>query len=123
MKVNQKGEGRAGAVFGFAILALVLYLGFKIIPVMIQVYAFEDGVKEECKFLHRRSNSMLVDDLVALAEEKNLPVTAEDIAISKVQVESHQNLKVTIDYAVPIKTIFTEYSWKQHIDYDAPVFD
>ena len=123
MTLNQKGEGKTGAIIGFAIFALVVYLGLKIIPVMIRVYAFEDAVKEECKFLHRRSLDKLAEDLVAIAVEKDLPVTEDDITMSRSTEESHQNLKVEIVYTVPISTPFLVYSWDQHILYEAPVFE
>ena len=123
MILNQKGEGKGGAIFGFAVFALVLYLGFTIIPVMIKVYAFEDAVREECKFMNRRGLEQLKADLVAVAEEKDVPVAAEDISMSAVQVENHRNLRVDITYVIPIKTPFYVYNWKQVIAYDAPVFD
>lgn len=123
MTLNQKGEGKAGAIFGFAIFALVVYLGLKIIPVMIRVYAFEDAVKEECKFLHGRSLDKLAEDLVAVAAEKDLPVSEDGITMSRVTEESHQNLRVDITYTVPISTPFFVYSWDQHIQYEAPVFE
>lgn len=121
--LNQKGEGKAGAIFGFAIFALVVYLGLKIIPVMIRVYAFEDGVKEECKFLHGRSLDKVAEDIVTLAKQKDLPVSEDDITMSKVQDESHQNLKVDIVYTVNVVTPFYVYPWAQHIIYEAPVFE
>ena len=121
--LNEKGEGKGSAILGFAIFALVLYAAFTIVPVMIRVYSFEDHVREECKFLNRRTLEQLTSDLVDLANEQDLAVNEENIQISTVQVESHRNLKVDIEYSVPIKTIFFVYDWKQHIAYDAPVFD
>lgn len=123
MRLNQKGEGKAGAIFGFAVFALVVYLGLKIIPVMIRVYAFEDAVKEECKFLHGRSLDKLADDLVDIAAQKELNVTQDDITMSRVREESHNNLKVDIVYTVNISTPFYVYPWNQHIVYEAPVFE
>lgn len=123
MRLNQKGEGKAGAIFGFAVFAIIVYLGLKFIPVAIRVYAYEDAVKEECKFLHGRSMDKLIADLVAVAESKDLPVSEEDIAISRTREESHQNLKVEIHYTINVTTPFFVYPWKQDIVYDAPVFE
>ncbi|HSP07574.1 MAG TPA: hypothetical protein VLR94_10375 [Acidobacteriota bacterium] len=123
MTLNQKGEGKAGAIFGFALFALVVYLGLKIIPVMIRVYAFEDAVREECKFLHGRTTDKLAEDIVAIAQQKDLPVTEDDITMSRTHEESHQNLKVVIDYTVNVVTPFFVYPWHQTIDYEAPVFE
>jgi hypothetical protein len=123
MLLNQKGEGKAGAIFGFAVFLLIIYLAWTIIPVMIRVYAFEDTVREECKFLHGRNLDQLKEDILEVAEENDIPIELEDINAQKVHIEDYDNLRVKIDYAVPITTPFYVYNWKQNIDYDAPVFE
>lgn len=123
MRLNQKGEGKSGAIFGFAVFALIVYLGLKFIPVAIRVYAYEDAVREECKFLHGRSLDKLADDLVAVAAAKDLPVTQEDINMSRTRQEDHNELKVEIHYTVNVSTPFFVFPWKQDIEYEAPVFE
>jgi hypothetical protein len=123
MSLNQKGEGKAGAIFGFAVFLLVLYLAWTIIPVMIRVYSFEDTVREECKFLHGRNLDQLKEDIVEVAHENELDIEVEDVHASKTFAENYHNLRVKVDYVVPIVTPFYVYNWKQNIDYDAPVFE
>src|SRR5215204_4679821 len=123
MNINQKGEGKAGAVFGFALFVLIVYLAYIVVPVMLRVYAFEDAVKEECKFLHGRGMEALEKDLVEIAQQKELPVTEQNINIAQVKSENHFNLKVDIIYMVPITTPFFTYDWNQVINYEAPVFE
>ena len=121
--MNQKGEGKAGAIFGFAIFLVILYLAWTIIPVMIRIYSFEDSVREECKFLHGRTLDQLKEDIVEVAQEQELPIELEDINASKVHIEDYDNLRVKINYVVPVTTPFYVYNWEQNIDYDAPVFE
>jgi hypothetical protein len=123
MSLNQKGEGKAGAIFGFAVFLLLVYLAWQAIPVMIRVYAFEDRVKEECKFLHGRTMDQLKDDIVDAAVENELPVELEDIQASMSQVEMHENLRVRVVYTVPITTPFYVYKWDRNLYYDAPSFE
>src|SRR5262245_19881930 len=123
MSLNQKGEGKAGAIFGFAIFLLLVYLAWQIIPVMIRVYAFEDRVKEECKFLHGRTLDQLKDDIVDAAVDNELPVDIEDVSASKSEVEMHENLRVRVVYTVPITTPFYVYQWDRNLYYDAPSFE
>lgn len=123
MTLNQKGEGRAKFVFGLCVLFLAIYIAWKIIPVMIHVYTFEDAVKQECKLLHGRSLDDLKSDLVRAAKAEELPVTEDDIVIDKFRSEEHQELKVDITYTVPIVTPVYVYKWDQKINYQAPVFD
>jgi hypothetical protein len=39
---SERGEGRLGTLFGLSVLVLTIYLGFKIVPVMVNAYAFRD---------------------------------------------------------------------------------
>jgi hypothetical protein len=123
MLLNQKGEGKAGAIFGFAIFLLIIYLAWTIIPIMIRVYTFEDTVREECKFLHGRNLDQLKEDILEVAQENDLPIELEDIDAQKVHIEDYDNLRVKINYVVPVTTPFYVYNWQQNLDYDAPVFE
>ena len=120
---NQRGEGKGGLIFGLLVLFLVIYTAVKVVPVMIKVYAFEDSVREECKFLRGRTIEQLKEDLVSLATNEDLPVAPQDINIVKFRDEEHNTLKVTIDYTVLIKTPVKVFNWDQNIVYEAPVFE
>jgi len=123
MVLNQKGEGKGGLIFGILILALVVYFAWKVVPVMIRVYTFEDRVKEECKFMHGRSLEALEKDLLKQADMQDLPVKEENVEIQKLRSEDHNDLRVTITYTVPIVTPVKVFNWDQQINYEAPVFD
>lgn len=123
MSLNHKGEGKAGAIFGFAIFLLLVYLAWTIVPVMIDVYTFEDRVKEECKFLHGRTLDQLKEDIVEFAVQNELPVEKEDIEAVKSHIELHENLRVRVRYTVPITTPFYVYNWDRDFLYDAPSFE
>src|SRR5262245_23369724 len=123
MSLNQKGEGKAGAIFGFAIFLLLVYLAWQVIPVMIRVYAFEDRVKEECKYMHGRTLDNLKEDIVDAAVNTELPIELEDVQASKSNIELHENLRVRVTYTVPITTPFYVYNWDRNLFYDAPSFE
>ncbi len=123
MSLNQKGEGKAGAIFGFAVFLLLVYLAWQIIPVMVRVFAFEDKVREDCKYMHGRTLDNLKDDILEYAEQEDMPIEKEDIQAAKSQIELHENLRVRIDYTVPITTPFYVYNWDRNFVYDAPSFE
>jgi hypothetical protein len=123
MSLNQKGEGKAGAIFGFAIFLVIVYLAWQIIPVMVRVFAFEDKVREDCKYMHGRTLDDLKDDILEYAEQEDMPIEKEDIQAAKSQIELHENLRVRIDYTVPITTPFYVYNWDRNFVYDAPSFE
>lgn len=123
MSLNQKGEGKAGAIFGFAVFLLLVYLLWQIIPVSVRVFAFEDKVREDVKYLHGRSMDDLKDDILEYAEQEDLPIEKEDIQAASTHVELHDNLRVRIQYTVPITTPFYVYNWDRDFVYDAPSFE
>jgi hypothetical protein len=123
MKLSQRGEGRASIVFGIIVLAVALYTASKVVPVMIRVYTFEDRVKEECKFLHGRSDEALVKDLVNVAKLEELDVDKKNIDINRVRTENYWILRVKINYMVPIVTPVRVFEWNRAVDYEAPMFE
>jgi hypothetical protein len=118
-RLNEKGEGKANYIIGFIILFLVIYAGFKFIPVMIQVYAYADKVNEECTYLHGRKIEELEFDIRKQARIANLPVDDEDVNCERVA----NQLRCSVDYTVQIVTPVKVFNWDQHIRYDAPIFE
>ena len=121
--LRQKGEGKGSLIVGIGVLALALYIGLKVIPVMVRVFSFEDKVREECKFLHGRNMDQLTDDILLAAELEELTVDEENISAKKVRVDTYEVLRVKVDYEVPIATPIKVFTWNRLIDYEAPVFE
>ena len=121
--LRQKGEGKGSLILGLSILLIAIYIGWRVIPVMIRVYSFEDKVREECRYLHGRSMDDLTDDLLQAAELEELDVDAENIDAKKVRVDTYEVLRVKIRYSVPIATPIHVFVWNREIDYEAPIFE
>lgn len=119
----EKGEGKGNLIFGLVVLFIALYIGWKIIPVMVRVYAFEDRAKEECKFLRRRPLDQLAKDIVEVASVEDIEITEENIQAKRMRVESYEILRVSIDYSVPIATPIKVFEWKRAVNYEAPIFE
>jgi hypothetical protein len=120
---HEKGEGRGNLIFGLVVLFIALYIGWKVIPVMIHVYAFEDQVREECKFLRNRSLDQLEEDLVRAAEVEKIELEEEQIEAKRVRIDTYEVLRVNIDYSVPIVTPIKVFAWDRTVNYEAPIFD
>lgn len=119
----EKGEGRGNLIFGLVVLFIALYIGWKVIPVMIHVYAFEDKAKEECKFLRNRTLDQLEDDLITAAEVEEIDLEEEQIEAKKVRVDTYEVLRVNVTYSVPISTPIKVFTWDRAFNYEAPIFD
>lgn len=124
MALNQRGEGKAGMVFGLLVLGLVVYGAIKIVPVMITIYSYEDKVEESCKFAGEKTPDQLRAELADMANKEGLPMITEDnIQVTKKQIEDHFNLIVDIDYTVPISTPVKIFNWDKKFHYEAPIFN
>ena len=119
----EKGEGKGNLIFGLLVLFMAIYIGWKVIPVMIRVYAFEDRAKEECKFLRHRPMDVLTKDLIDVASIEDIELYPEDIKVKKVRVDTYDVLRVDINYKVPIATPVKVFEWDRSLNYEAPVFE
>ncbi|PWT93340.1 MAG: hypothetical protein C5B54_02005 [Acidobacteria bacterium] len=116
---NPRGEGKGGLIFGLFVLFATIFVAWKTVPLMIKVYAYEDKFKEECKYLHRRSLDALKTDLIFDAQQQELPVTEDDITVSK----AANTLKADANFVVPIDLAVYVYNWNVSINYEAPIFE
>jgi hypothetical protein len=120
---RQKGEGKSGLIVGIAVLLIAAYVGLKVIPTMVRVYAFEDRVREECKFLRGRTMEQLGDDLVEAGEIEKLEITPDNIDAKRIRVDTYEVLRVKVTYTVPIATPIKVFEWNREINYEAPIFE
>lgn len=118
MKLNQKGEGKAGLIFGLLILGTIIFVAAKVVPVAIRVFAFEDEVKETAKYLGGKRENVIQQSLYEIAQKESIPIERDDIQVQKVQNE----LKVDISYTIPITFPGYVYNWENDVSYDAPIF-
>ena len=121
--LRQKGEGKGSLILGISVLLIAVYGGWKVIPVMVRVYSFEDRVRNECKFLRGRSMDALQTDLLNAAELEELDVDEENINAKKVRIDTYEVLRVKISYSVPIATPIHLFVWNREVDYEAPIFE
>ena len=121
--LREKGEGKGSLIVGTVVMLLAVYIGWKVIPVMIRVYSFEDKVREECKFLRGRNMDQLTKDLLDAADLEELQMDENNIEAKKVRVDTYEVLRVKINYSVPFATPVHVFTWNREVDYEAPVFE
>jgi hypothetical protein len=115
----ERGEGRFGTLVGIIVLALTIYLGVKIVPVLINGYTFRDFLEEEARFAALRNRDDEVKTRVLRkAQELELPVGAKDIVI----VRSTTHFDIKVKYVVPIETPVITYDWSFDEAARSPLF-
>ncbi len=116
---NERGEGRSGTMFALLVLGLAIYLGVKILPVMVRSYEFRDYLEEQARFASARNTDDEVRDRVFnKADELELPVKRENVKVNRTRHKIDINVKYTVQIETPVYT----YDWIFNAKESAPLF-
>jgi hypothetical protein len=117
---GERGSGRLGCIVWLAILCLIGYGLYKIIPVKVATSTFYDFMQEEASFASIRDVKQLQKEILAKAKELELPVTEDNLTIKRskeaVRIEAHY--EITIEFFNGWK----KYVWKFDQVVDRPTF-
>jgi len=115
-----RGSGKLGCIIWLAILGLIGYGLYKIIPVKIAISTFYDFMEEEASFASIRSTQTLQKEILAKARDLDLPVGEENLIIKRtkesVTIEAHY--QITVDFfggpssKFPLPSQWKRYVWK-----------
>ena len=117
---NQRelGEGQAGCLFGVVLLALALFIAWKMIPVKVRTAELRGTVVDEAKSAGTHDDNRIKAAILAKAQEENLPVTEDDITI----VRASSEITVDVDYTVPIAFPGKTFNWHIKHHTQNPIF-
>ena len=116
---HERGEGRFGTMFALFVLALVVYLGFKVVPVMVRGYEFRDYLHEQARFAAiRRDDDNLRKAVIRKARELELPVQGGNIKF----LRTSNRFDIAVKYTVQIETPVYTYDWVFDEKESAPLF-
>jgi len=116
---GERGEGRLGTLIGLTVLALTIYLAFKVIPVMVNAYAFRDYIEQETRFAAlRNKDEEVVKRVLRKAQELELPVNNKSIKVNRTQ----SRFDIVVKYTIPIETPVYVYNWMFDERFSAPLF-
>ena len=116
---HERGEGRLGTLVGLSVLALTIYLGCKVVPVMINAYAFRDFLEQESRFAAlRKKDDEVAKRVFQKARELELPVESKNIKINR----SAGRFDIAVKYTIPIETPVYIYNWAFDERFTAPLF-
>ena len=105
---SERGEGGFGTLVALCVLLVTIYLGFKVIPVMVNAYSFRDFIEQEARFAAlKKEDEAVRKRVLRKADELRLPVDAKSIHVSR--TTTHVDIKVK--YTVPIETPIYTYYW------------
>jgi hypothetical protein len=116
---GERGEGRLGTLVGLSVLVLTVYLGYKVVPVMVNAYAFRDYIEQETRFAAlAKKDEDVVKRVLRKAQELELPIQAKNIKVNR----SASHFDIAVRYTVPIVTPLYTYNWEFDERFRAPLF-
>lgn len=116
-----RGAINFGCIVWLAIVGLVGYALYKIVPVKVQTAAFADFLQDESGFGSIKSPHQIEAEILAKAREMNIPVRKENLTIKKtkdsITIEAHY--EITLEFF----NGSYKYVWKFDPVYQRPIFN
>ncbi len=117
MKVNKKGEGKAGCLIFLVLFVFVIAVLYKAGPTYMNAMQFQNDLEEVTNkagafFWSKRR---IENKIIELAKENNQPVTKRNIRINMYR----NNITVEVDYIIPLDLVVTTYNYHIHKKYKA----
>ena len=115
---REKGEGQLGCIVGLIVLALGVFIAWKMIPVKVKAAEVRQVVVDEAKSAGTHNDKIIMGNILAKAREDNMPITEDNVKIRR----GNNEITVEVNYVVPIE--FPGYTYQWHINNTAtnPIF-
>jgi hypothetical protein len=97
---GERGAGHLKAIVWTLILASLIYVAVKVIPILVNEYEFRDGLQTIAQFasVNRQPNDKLRDSILKEAQKDDVPIQSEDIKVEG----AGGNVRINIDYSVTV---------------------
>ncbi|HEV2720868.1 MAG TPA: hypothetical protein VG323_12675 [Thermoanaerobaculia bacterium] len=115
---SERGEGNVGCLFGLIILAIAVFIAYKMVPVKVKAADLKQTITDEAKMAGQHRDDLIMKAILAKARENRLPVTEDNVKINRQAGE----ITVEVEYDVPIDFPGKTWNWHQHIVAQNPIF-
>ncbi len=106
-RAEQRGAGRLKAIIFTLILFSCVYVAYKVVPLLVNEYEFQDGLQTIARFasVNRDPSDKVVAAILKEAEKDDVPVEADDIKVEG----KGGNVTINVDYSVTAD--LSVYKW------------
>jgi hypothetical protein len=104
---GEKGAGYLKPILWSLILASIVYVGVKVIPVLVTEYEFQDSMQNIARNASANGGTVekIRDAVLKEAEKKELPVRSDDVKVTA----KGGNVRINVDYSVTVD--LSVYQW------------
>jgi hypothetical protein len=115
---REAGEGQGGCLVGLVLVAVAIFIAWKIVPVKANMADLRQVVTDEAKSAGQHNDARIMRVILEKAESVNLPVTEDNVTIRR----NANEINIDVDYTVPIKFPGYVYHWHEHNHVENPIF-
>jgi hypothetical protein len=115
---SQKGEGKVGCLIGLVVLLIAAMIAYKMIPIKVKSADLRDTVQDVARSAGQHNDKWIATAVLNKAQSLELPVTEESIKV----VRANSEIRVDVDYTVPVKLPGFTYQWHFHHKAENPIF-
>ncbi|MEW5805866.1 MAG: hypothetical protein AB1756_00675 [Acidobacteriota bacterium] len=116
---GQKGEGRIGLIITLVIIAIAVFVAYKIVPVKVKTYEFRDTMREEARMASlRKSADETMQILLDKAKELGLPITRRNLVVNRTE----KSITIKAKYMIRVDFKVYVYDWAFDQQESAPLF-
>lgn len=115
---RERGEGNFGCMVGLIFLALAVFVAYKMIPVKVKNAELRQVIVDEAKSAGSHRDDQIMAAILHKAAEDKLPVTEDNVKISR----GANEITVDVNYTVPIEFPGFTYQWQIHHLAQNPIF-
>ena len=104
---GQRGSSRFKLTLFLAVVVAVIYLGVKVIPILVNNMQFQDAIESTARFasVNRQTADDIRTAVLKEAENEDIPITADDIHVKG----DGGHVEIAADYSVTVN--LGVYQW------------
>jgi hypothetical protein len=103
----QRGSSRLKLTVFLAVLVTAIYVGAKVIPILVNNMQFQDGIESVARFasVNRQNSDDIRTAVLKEAQNEDIPITADDIHVKG----DGGHVEIAADYSVTVN--LGVYQW------------
>jgi predicted membrane protein len=115
---RERGEGQMGCIVGLLVFLAAIFVAYKMIPIKVKAADLRQTVQDQAKTAGTFNDNQIRKAIMTKATDLQLPVTDEDLQITR----SANRIVIDVKYTVPVVFPGYTYQWNFNHHADNPVF-
>ena len=108
MRRREDGMGKVGVTFWVGLLVVIVYVGYKMIPIKIRDAEFYDFMVEQARWAGRERPEVIQKTILDRAVQLELPIERKNLDVQKV---GRDHTRIQCVYTVDVDFPFYTHEW------------